>query len=142
MRISDLAEQMEAVKVLGPARFGRAARILGEMFSDDDYSNFISLAGPIIPGGLRTVITDLVDEKLIDGIVTTGANVTHDMLEALGHRHMVGSETLDDAKLRRRGMSRIYDLLVTQKAIENLEKAAYRMLAKIPESKRQNIATY
>lgn len=142
MRISDVAKQMEAVKVLGPARFGRAARILGEMFSNDNYSNFISLAGPIIPGGLRTVITDLVDEKLIDGIVTTGANVTHDMLEALGHRHIVGSETLDDAKLRRRGLSRIYDLLVTQKAIENLEKAVYRMLNKIPESKRQNIATY
>jgi deoxyhypusine synthase len=142
MRISDIAEQMEAVKVLGPARFGRAARILAEMFSNDDYSNFISLAGPIIPGGLRTVITDLVDEKLLDGIVTTGANVTHDMLEALGHKHLVGSETLDDKQLRRQGLSRIYDLLVEQKAIEDLEKATYRMLAKIPESKRQNLATY
>ena len=96
MRISNLAKQMEAVKVLGPARFGKAVRILGEMFDNDNYSNFISLAGPIIPGGLRTVITDLVDEKLLDGIVTTGANVTHDMLEALGHKHIVGSETLDD----------------------------------------------
>jgi deoxyhypusine synthase len=142
MRISDIAEQMEAVKVLGPVRFGRAARILAEMFSNDDYSNFISLAGPIIPGGLRTVITDLVDEKLLDGIVTTGANVTHDMLEALGHKHLVGSETLDDKQLRRQGLSRIYDLLVEQKAIEDLEKATYRMLAKIPESKRQNLATY
>lgn len=116
MRISDIAGQMEAVKVLGPARFGRAARILAEMFSNDDYSNFISLAGPIIPGGLRTVITDLVDEKLLDGIVTTGANVTHDMLEALGHKHLVGSATLDDKQLRRQGLSRIYDLLVEQKA--------------------------
>jgi len=142
MRISDIAGQMEAVKVLGPARFGRAARILAEMFSNDDYSNFISLAGPIIPGGLRTVITDLVDEKLLDGIVTTGANVTHDMLEALGHKHLVGSATLDDKQLRRQGLSRIYDLLVEQKAIEDLEKATYRMLAKIPESKRQNVATY
>ena len=142
MRISDIAGQMEAVKVLGPVRFGRAARILAEMFSNDDYSNFISLAGPIIPGGLRTVITDLVDEKLLDGIVTTGANVTHDMLEALGHKHLVGSATLDDKQLRRQGLSRIYDLLVEQKAIEDLEKATYRMLAKIPESKRQNLATY
>jgi len=133
---------MEAVGVLGPARFGKAVRILREMFSNDDYSNFISLAGPIVPGGLRNVITDLVDEKLLDGIVTTGANVTHDMIEALGHRHLVGSETLDDSKLRRRGLSRIYDLLVKQKAIEDLEKATHRMLTKIPESKRRNIATY
>jgi deoxyhypusine synthase len=142
MRISNIARQMEAVGVLGPARFGKAVRILREMFNSDDYSNFISLAGPIIPGGLRNVITDLVDEKLLDGIVTTGANVTHDMIEALGHRHLVGSETLDDSKLRRRGLSRIYDLLVRQKAIEDLEKATHRMLTTIPESKRRNIATY
>lgn len=142
MRISNLAKQMEAVKVLGPARFGKAASILREMFSNDDYTNFISLAGPVIPGGLRTLITDLVDGKLMDGLVTTGANVTHDMLEALGHKHIAGSETLDDAELRRRGLSRIYDLLVKQKGIEDLEKATHRMLTKIPESKRQNISTY
>jgi deoxyhypusine synthase len=142
MRISNIAKQMEAVGVLGPARFGKAVRILREMFNNDDYSNIISLAGPIIPGGLRNVITDLVDERLLDGIVTTGANVTHDMIEALGHKHLVGSEMLDDSKLRRRGLSRIYDLLVRQRAIEDLEKATHRMLTRIPESKRRNIATY
>jgi len=142
MRMSNVAKQMEAVRVLGPGRFGRAATILAEMFSDQNYSNFISLAGPIIPGGLRTLIVDLVDQRLIDGIVTTGANVTHDMLEALGHRHLVGSETLNDAKLKRLGLSRIYDLLVEQKAIEHLEKTTYQMLNRISESKRRNIATY
>jgi len=142
MSISALARQMERVKVLGPGRFGKAARILGEMFSNDDYCNFISLAGPIIPGGLRALVTDLVDQKLIDGIVTTGANVTHDMLEALGHRHIVGSEMLDDSVLKRKGLSRIYDLLVKQKAIVDLEKTAHRMLSRIPEQKRRNIASY
>ncbi len=142
MSISALARQMEQVKVLGPGRFGKAARILGEMFSNDDYCNFISLAGPIIPGGLRALVTDLVDKKLIDGIVTTGANVTHDMLEGLGHRHIVGSEMLDDAALKRKGLSRIYDLLVKQKAIVDLEKRAHHMLSRIPEQKRRNIASY
>ena len=142
MSISALARQMEQVKVLGPGRFGKAARILGEMFSDDDYCNFISLAGPIIPGGLRTLVTDLVDQKLIDGVVTTGANVTHDMLEGLGHRHIVGSQMLDDVALKRKGLSRIYDLLVKQNAIVDLEKTAHRMLNRIPEQKRRNIASY
>lgn len=138
----ELAKQMEAVKVLGPGRFGKAAKIIEEMFNDDNYSNFISLAGPIIPGGLRTVIADLVDQRLVDGVVTTGANVTHDMLEALGHRHVVGSETLDDDELRRKGLSRIFDLLVKQKAIEDLERVTHRMLARIPQAKRENIASY
>lgn len=142
MSISSLATEMEAVKVLGPGRFGRAARILAEMFSDKSYQNFISLAGPIIPGGLRTIITDLVDRRLIGGVVTTGANVTHDMLEAIGHRHIVGSESMDDRILRRKGLSRIYDLLVTQKGIEHLEKTTHRMLNQIPEARRRNIASY
>jgi deoxyhypusine synthase len=142
MPLSKIAEQMEAVKVLGPGRFGKAVRILGEMFQDKNYMNFISLAGPLVPGGLRTIIRDLVNEGYIDGIVTTGSNITHDMLEALGHRHVVGSESADDSKLRKRGLSRIYDLLVTQKSIEALEKATYRMLDSIPESRRRDIASY
>jgi deoxyhypusine synthase len=133
---------MEAVKVLGPGRFGRAARILSGMFRDNACMKFISLAGPLIPGGLRNVITDLVRGGYINGVVTTGANVTHDMLEALGHRHIVGSEAADDVRLRRRGLSRIYDLYVTQRSIESLEKATYRMLDRIPESKRRNIGSY
>jgi deoxyhypusine synthase len=142
MSMSSIASQMEAVKVLGPGRFGKATRILSEMFSDRDYVNFISLAGPIIPGGLRTIITDLVDQGEISGIVTTGANVTHDMLEALGHRHIVGSETADDRTLKRRGLSRIYDLLVSQKSIEDLERNTHRMLKRIPDTQRRNVGSH
>jgi deoxyhypusine synthase len=133
---------MEQVKVLGPGRFGKAARILGEMFRDKDCTKFISLAGPLIPGGLRTVVTDLVDRRFVNAVVTTGANVTHDMLEALGHRHIVGSVNADDVRLKKKRLSRIYDLYVTQASIEALEKATYRMLNRIPESKRRNIGSY
>lgn len=142
MSIASLSSQMEAVKVLGPGRFGRAVRLLGEIFTDKNSRTFISLAGPIIPGGLRSVITDLVKERYIDAIVTTGANVTHDILEALGHRHLVGSEMLNDRVLRQKGLSRIYDLLVKQSAIEDLERKTYRMLDRIPASKRRDIASY
>ena len=142
MSILSLAQQMEAVKVLGPGRFGKAARILGDMFRDKNCMKFISLAGPLIPGGLRAVVTDLIERKFIDGIVTTGANVTHDVLEALGHRHIVGTENADDINLRKRGFSRIYDLYVTQHSIEALEKATYRMLDRIPEQNRRNIGSF
>ena len=142
MSVLDLAQQMEAAKVLGAGRFGKASRILGEMFRDKNCTKFISLAGPLIPGGLRSVITDLLNGGYVNGVVTTGANVTHDLLEALGHRHIVGSETADDVRLKRRGLSRIYDLYVTQRSIEELEKATYRMLDRIPESKRRNIGSH
>ncbi|HYB84848.1 MAG TPA: deoxyhypusine synthase family protein [archaeon] len=142
MSVLNLTRQMEAARVLGAGRFGKAARILGEMFRDNDCMKLISIAGPLIPGGLRSVITDLVDGGYVNGVVTTGANVTHDMLEALGHRHIVGSENADDVRLKRRGLSRIYDLYVTQRSIEGLERATYRMLDRIPESKRRNIGSH
>jgi deoxyhypusine synthase len=142
MSVLSLAQQMEAARVLGAGRFGKAARILGDMFHDKNCTKFVSLAGPLVPGGLRSVVTDLIDGGYINGVVATGANVTHDILEALGHRHIVGSETADDVRLKRRGLSRIYDLYVTQRSIEDLEKATYRMLNRIPETKRRNMASH
>ena len=142
MTISAMARQMETVKVLGPGRFGKAVKILRKMFRSEEYCNMLSIAGPMVPGGLRNILVDLVDKELINCIVTTGANVTHDMLEALGHRHIVGSETADDVTLKKKGLSRIYDLLVEQKAIEHLERATRDMLNRIPQDKRRNIASY
>jgi len=142
MSLGDLAKQMEDVKVLGPGRFGKAARLLKEMFSDKNNRTFLSLAGPLIPGGLRTVITDLVKQKLVDAVVTTGANVTHDMIESIGYKHIVGSQTMDDRVLRRKRLSRIYDLLVKQEAIEALEKTTQNMLDRIPPSKLRDLASF
>lgn len=142
MTMSEIAAQMDAVRVLGPGRFGKAVRILTEMFRRKDYCKLISIAGPIVPGGLRNLLIELVQEELLNGIVTTGANVTHDMLEALGHKHLVGSETDDDQVLKKRGLSRIYDLLVKQEAIEDLERTSRIMLDKIPQEKRKNISSH
>ena len=142
MTISALARQMEAVRVLGPGRFGKAVKILSIMFEDPRYCKMLSIAGPIVPGGLRSILVDLVEKNLINAIVTTGANVTHDILEALGHRHIVGSEVYDDETLRKKGLSRIYDLLVKQKAIEHLERSTRQVLDRIPIENRRNIATF
>jgi deoxyhypusine synthase len=53
--------------------------------------------------------------------VTTGANVTHDLIESFGGSHLRGEPMPDDAKLRRQGISRIYDAYVPQKAFELFE---------------------
>jgi len=45
-------------------------------------------------------------------------------------------------RLKRRGLSRIYDLYVTQRSIERLEKSTYWMLDHIPESKRRDIGSH
>ena len=142
MRLSRISDQMRRSGVLGPRRFADAVEILATMFSDDRYTNMMAIAGPMVPGGLRQLVSDLVSDRRIHALIMTGANVTHDLMEALGHRHEIGVETSDDQKLSKHGLHRIYDIYVSQRAIEAVEKFAYKSVSKIDEEKRRNIAPW
>jgi deoxyhypusine synthase len=96
----------------------------------------------MVPGGLRQLVSDLVAGRRIHALIMTGANVTHDLVEALGHRHEIGVETSDDQKLSERGLHRIYDIYISQRAIEAVEKFAYKSVSKIDEEKRRNIGPW
>ena len=142
MNIEDLIDEMEKTKVLGSGRFSKATNILSEIFSDEKYVVFLTLAGPLVPAGLRSIIRYLIDKEYVHGIVTTGANVTHDLVEAFGFRHKVGDANSDDLTLKSRKLGRIYDIYVEQRAFENLEKKVHGMLENIPEEKRREISSY
>ena len=142
MTLSKVSDQMRRSGVLGPRRFAAAVEILATMFRDHRYTNMMAIAGPMVPGGLRELVSDLVSDRRIHALAMTGANVTHDLIEALGHRHEIGAESSDDRKLQRRGLHRIYDLYVSQQAINALEKFAYKAVSKIAEEKRRNIAPW
>lgn len=142
MRLSKISDQMRRSGVLGPRRFADAVEILATMFGDDSYTNIMAVAGPMVPGGLRKLLSDLVSHRRIHALTMTGANVTHDIVEALGHRHYIGTERLDDRKLKERGLHRIYDLYLSQRTIEAVEKFIHRAVSKIDEDKRRNIAPW
>jgi len=131
LSLVSLVEEMDACGVLGAGRAGRAANLLAEFFRDEDYRVFLAVAGPAIPGGLRKILASLIGEGLVDVFVTTGANVTHDLVEALGFRHWQGSLHADDGRLREEGFGRVGDIYVEQKAFEALEKAVYQVLDRI-----------
>jgi deoxyhypusine synthase len=133
-------KQLAQTRVLGAGRVGEAASIVSEMFGDSDYTNFLTLAGPMVPSGLRLVIGDLIDRGFIDAIVSTGANLTHDVIEGLGLHHYQGSFLLDDRKLVRQGYSRIADILVKEESFEKLDKTVRKFLSKIPVEQRKDIA--
>lgn len=139
MTVNQLVQQMDACGILGAGRIGQAAGILTEMFSDAEYTIFLSLAGPLVAGGLRQVLADLVDRGFVDAIVTTGANIVHDIIEALGYRHFVGSLSADDPQLRKDGVGRIGDIYVRLQAFEALEKLVFRALDEFPEDKRRHL---
>lgn len=142
MRLSKISDEMRRSGVLGPRRFADAVQILTTMFRDNKYTNIMAIAGPMVPGGLRELVSDLVSDRRVHALTMTGANVTHDLVEALGHRHEIGAEDSDDRKLKKRGLYRIYDIYISQRAIEAVERFTRKAVSKIDEEKRRNIAPW
>ena len=83
MSINELMDQFEGSGVLGSGRVARACNILTDMIKDEDTNVFMSIAGPMVPGGLRNIISNMVKENHVNLIVSSGANITHDILESL-----------------------------------------------------------
>ena len=88
----------------------RCVEIFTRMLEDpDEPTIFLGLAGAMIPAGMKKVISTMVKRKMVDVIVTTGANAYHDLVESFGHYHYKGSPEVDDAELYQRRIDRIYD---------------------------------
>jgi deoxyhypusine synthase len=140
MTAGDLVREMGGTGVLGAGRIGAAADVVYQMFSNPEYTNLLTLAGPIVPSGFRLVIGDLISRGFLDAIVSNGANMTHDVIEALGYRHYQGSFNVDDRKILRQGYNRIADIFVRESSFIQLDIRIRKMLKTIPISERKNIA--
>jgi len=140
MSAGDLVKEMNATGVLGSGKIGEASRLVTEMFNDPDYTVFLTLSGALVPAGFRRIIHDLITGEYVNVLVTTGANMVHDMVEALGYRHIIGSFQAEDRRLRNENIGRIGDVFIEQKAFQALEKWLYQTIEAIPEEKRRRIS--
>ena len=119
--VSEYLQAMSKVGVLGAGRIGRATEIVRRMFDDKDCFTFLSMSGPMVPGGLRKVVRHLVEKELVQAIVTSGANIVHDLVEAYGGNHFRVPPSKDDFELREAGMGRIADIFVHEKDLKALQ---------------------
>ncbi len=93
----------------------RAARIYEKMVADNKCSVILCLAGSLISAGLKKVIYDLVDNGMVDAIVSTGAIIVdQDFFEALGFGHYQGTPATDDDVLMKNAIDRIYDTFIDE----------------------------
>lgn len=84
------------------------------MLNEKNITVFMGLSGAMVPAGMRRIISYLIRERMIDCLVSTGANLFHDSHEALGKKHYVGSHMADDEKLFEHGVDRIYDVFAVE----------------------------
>jgi deoxyhypusine synthase len=107
--VADLLEGMSRTGFQG-RRLGESFRIWSEMLRDRDCTILLGLSGAMIPAGMQRVLITLAERHYIDAIVSTGANIFHDLCEHFGIHHYQGYSHADDAELFRQGIDRIYDV--------------------------------
>lgn len=108
----DLLARMERISFQGRS-LGIARRIWERMLGAD-CTIFLGAAGALSAGGLRLVIAHLIQHRYVDCLVSTGANLYHDLHETRGRRHFVGSPREDDAALQAERIDRVYDTYASE----------------------------
>jgi deoxyhypusine synthase len=136
MSILELIKEMGKSGVLGAGRLNQATKLLAQVIKDKETTVFLSVAGPLVPAGLKKIIRDLILKDEIDVLITSGANITHDLLEAFGGYHY-REITGDDEKLHEIGMGRIGDLYTKSEDFEVFEKEITRLFSEICQDKTQ-----
>lgn len=113
-------------------RLFEAANIMKEMI-DNRCTTCLTLAGALTPIGMGNTIKTLIENGFVDWIVTTGANVYHDLHFAYGLPVRQGHFQVDDDLLYAKQIVRIYDVyikeigtlqaqdIIIQREIKNIE---------------------
>src|SRR6188768_1090568 len=102
-----ILSRMERISFQG-RNLAIAHRIWQRMLADD-VTIFLGMAGALSAGGLRLIVAHLIAHRYVDCLVSTGANLYHDLHETRGQRHYIGSPHEDDAKLQNEHIDRVYD---------------------------------
>jgi deoxyhypusine synthase len=119
----------------GAGRLAEAVDIYYEMLVSEKTTKFFGLAGAMTPAGMRIIIADLIRDGHIDVLVTTGANMVHDTVEALGLHHYKDTDCSNDIQLRHECINRIYDVYLPDQHFADLEVFLQRVYAGLPEEK-------
>ena len=139
MTVNQLIQQFDNSGSFGAGRLASACDIFERMVRDEDCTVFLAVAGALVPAGLRTTIADLIRRRLIDGLVSTGANMVHDLIEALGGHHYKGHWVVDDYLLYKYHIYRIYDVFVPEEDFVKADKALVEMFDEIASKNKKNI---
>ena len=104
--------RMERISFQG-RNLATARRVWLKML-EDEVTIFLGMAGALSAGGLRLVVAHLIAHRYIDCLVSTGANLYHDLHETRGRHHYLGSPLADDAALQAEHVDRVYDTFASE----------------------------
>src|SRR5258708_2908838 len=123
---ADVRQLIEgAFQAFSAGRLSEACHIYADkmLAPASDTTIGLTVAGALTPAGLGGCVIELMERGLIDFMISTGANLYHDLHYALNFQLHRGSPFLDDVDLYEQGIIRIYDVLFPATVL--LETDAY-----------------
>jgi deoxyhypusine synthase len=142
LTVDQLMQQFKGSGSFGAGRLARACNIYEKMVRDKECTVFLALSGAVVPAGMRTLVADLIRASLVDVVVSTGASMVHDAIEALNGHHYKGSWVVDDDELYKYHIFRIYDVFVPEEDYVRLDYKLAEMYREIAaERKGKSLAS-
>jgi deoxyhypusine synthase len=130
--ISKLLEEMAQTGFQGK-KLGEVVNIWAEMARQSDLTIFLGLTGSLSTTGQWKIIKWLVEKRYVDVLVSTGANISEDLLEALGYHYYQGTWLADDEELLRMKVDRFYDVYADEMQYRKLENTIYKFANTLDE---------
>ncbi len=115
--VSEVLTRMQGTAFQGK-QLGLAYEVWKKMLADDCLI-MMGMSGAMVPAGMRRLVVRMIENRLIDCLVSTGANFFHDLHETFGHKHYQGSPNVDDTLLARHMVDRMYDVLADEKVFRD-----------------------
>ena len=107
--ISQLLAEMGKTAYQG-RKLGEAVDVWENMLKEKDLTIAMGFAGSMSTAGQWTIINWLMENRFIDVLVSTGANVSEDIVDAMGFGYWQGSHMVDDQALLEEDVNRYYDV--------------------------------
>ena len=119
--IDDLCRSLGSCAFQG-RKLSRAVDVWEAMIDDPECTKVLTFAGAMVPAGMAEVVARLLEARAVDVIISTGANMTHDFVNAVVDQgHYLGSEHEDDDELRRHRTNRVFDVYIPEDHYESGE---------------------
>jgi deoxyhypusine synthase len=136
LTVDQLMWQFKNSGSFGAGRLATACDIYEKMVRDKECTIFLALSGAVVPAGMRTLVTDLIRSRLVDVIVSTGASMVHDAIEAFGGHHYKGNWLVDDNELYKHHIFRIYDVFVPEEDYVRLDYQLAEMYREVADERK------
>jgi deoxyhypusine synthase len=131
--VAALLEKMQGISFQG-RNLATAYQVWGRMLRDRTMI-MMGMAGAMVPAGMRRLVVYLIKNRLIDCLVSTGANFFHDIHETLGHSHFQCSPHIDDVALQKNLIDRMYDTLADEEEFREEDAFVGRFAATLDQSR-------